>query len=55
MNLWLDGRMERGDAEILPPPGVGKVLGEGEKEKLRWGTSTHVVRAHHVTMGGGMH
>ena len=25
MNLWLDGGMERGHAQILPPPGVGKV------------------------------
>ena len=31
MNLWVDGRMERGDAQILPPPGVANVPEEGGK------------------------
>ena len=30
VHLWGDGGMERGDAQIIPPPGVGKVPGEGE-------------------------
>ena len=25
VHLWGDGGMERGDAQIIPPPGVGKV------------------------------
>ena len=35
MNLWLHGGMEAGHAQILPPPGVGKVRGEGKKGMVR--------------------
>ena len=31
-HLWVDGGMERSDALILPPPGAGKVLGQGGKK-----------------------
>ena len=36
VHLRWDGGMERGDAQILPPPGARKVLGEGEKGMVRW-------------------
>ena len=29
--LWGDGGMERGDAQIIPTPGVGKVPEKGGK------------------------
>ena len=45
--------MERGDAQIMPPPGVGKVPGEGEKGVVCWCTCSKMVGAHHVTVGGG--
>ena len=35
VHLWLDGGMERGDAQTLLPPGAGKVPGEGEKGMVR--------------------
>ena len=31
VHVWLDGGMERGDAQIHPPPGAGKVPCEAEK------------------------
>ena len=36
MNLWLDGQMEWGNAQILSPPRVGKVRVEEEKRTRRW-------------------
>ena len=36
VHMWGDGGMERGDAQILPPTGAGKVPGEGEKGVVRW-------------------
>ena len=45
--------MERGDARILPPPGAGKVAGEGEKGVVGRCTCSRIVRAHHVALGGG--
>ena len=49
-----DGGMERGDAQILPPPGAGKVLGEGEKGVVGRCTCTKIVQAHHVAVGEGV-
>ena len=53
VHLWGDGGMERGDAQIIPPPGVGKVPGEGEKGVVGRCTCSMIVQAHHVAMGGG--
>ena len=55
VHLWGDGGMERGDAQILPPPGAVKVPGEGEKGVVSWCTCRKMVQAHHVTVGGGIH
>ena len=55
VQLWGDGGMERGDAQILPPPGAGKVPGEGEKGVVRWCPCSKIVQAHHVAIGGGIH
>ena len=46
--------MERGVAQIIPPPGVGKVPGEGEKGVVCRCTCSKIVQAHHVAVGGGM-
>ena len=43
VHLWGDGGMERGDAQILPPLGAGKVPGEGEKGVVRWCTCSKIV------------
>ena len=48
-----DGGMERGDAQIIPPAGAGKVPGEGEKGVVRRCTCSKIVQAHHVAVGGG--
>ena len=45
--------VERGNAQIHPPPGAGKVLGEGEKGVVRWCPRSKMVQAHHVAIGGG--
>ena len=45
--------MERGDAQIIPPPRVGKVPREGEKGVVGWCTCSKIVQAHHVAGGGG--
>ena len=55
VHLWGDGGMERGDAQILPPPGAGKVPREGEKGVVRWCTRSKILQAHHVAIGGGIH
>ena len=47
--------MERGNAQILPTPGAGKVPGEGEKGVVTWCTYSKIVQAHNVAIGGGMH
>ena len=54
MHLWGDGGMERGNAQILPPPGAGKVPGEGEKE---WSHGAPVARSCRHTMSqlGGVY
>ena len=52
LHLWLDSGMERGNAQILPPPGAGKVAGEGEKGMVRWCPFSKILHAHHVAMGG---
>ena len=54
VSLGVDGGMERADAQILPPPGVAKVLGQGEKGMVRWrGATTKILKSHLVAMGGG--
>ena len=53
VHLWWDGGIERGNAQILPPPGAGKVPREGEKGMVRWCTCSKIVQAHHGAMGGG--
>ena len=55
VHLWGDGGMERGDAQILPPPGAGMVPGEGEKGVVSRYTCNKIVQAHHVAVGGGIH
>ena len=55
VHLWGDGGMERGDAQILPPPGDGKVRGEGEKGVVRWCTCSRIVQAHHGAIGERIH
>ena len=52
VHLWGDGGMERGDAQILPPPGAGKVPGEGEKGVAGRCTCSKIVQTHHVAVGG---
>ena len=47
--------MERGDAQIIAPPGVTKVPGEGEKGVGRRCTCSKIVQVHHVAVGWGMH
>ena len=53
VHLWGDGGMERGDAQIIPPPEVAKVPGEGEKGVFGRCTCSKIVQAHHVAVGGG--
>ena len=54
ISLGVDGGMERGDAQILPPLGVGKVPGEGGKRMVRSrGATTHILKSHHVAIAGG--
>ena len=55
MPFSLDGGMERGHAQILPPPGVRKVPGEGTNRMVRWCPRSKILKAHHVVTGGGMH
>ena len=45
--------MEGGDAQIIPPPGVGKVPREGEKGVVCRCTCSNILHAHHVAGGGG--
>ena len=51
VHLWLDGGMERGNAQILAPPGAGKVPSEGGKGMVRWCPCSQILQAHHVAMG----
>ena len=51
VHLWGDGGMERGDAQILPPPGAGKVPGEGEKGVAGRCTCSKILQARHVAVG----
>ena len=46
--------MEGGDAQIIPPPRVGKVPREGEKGVVGWCTCSKIVQAHHVAVHRGM-
>ena len=55
VHLWWDGGMERGDAQILPPPGAGKVLGGGGKGMVKRCPCSKILQAHHVAMGGGVY
>ena len=52
VHLGGDGGMERGDAQIIPPPGVGKVPGEREKGVVCRCTCTKILQAHQVAVGG---
>ena len=45
--------MERGDAQIIPPPGVGKVPRKGEKRVVCWCTCSKILQAHHIAVEGG--
>ena len=54
VHLGADGGMERGDAHIIPPRGVGKVPGEGEKGVVGRCTCSKILQAHHVAVGGGV-
>ena len=54
VHLGGDGGMERGDAQIIPPTGVGKVPREGEKRMVCRCTCSKILQAHHVAVGGGM-
>ena len=53
VHLGGDGGMERGDAQIIPPPGVGKVPRKGEKRMVCRCTCSKILQAHHVAVGGG--
>ena len=53
VHLGGDGGMERGDAQIIPPPGVGKVLRKGQKAVVCRYTCSKILQAHHVAVGGG--
>ena len=55
VHLGGDGWMEKGDAEIIPPPGVGKVPGEGHKGVVCRCICSKIVQSHHVALVGGMH
>ena len=44
--------MERGDAQIIPPPGVGKVPRKGEKRVVCWCTCSKILQAHRIAVGG---
>ena len=52
VHLGGDGGMERGDAQIIPPPGVGKVPRKGEKRVVCWCTCSKILQAHHIAWGG---
>ena len=54
VHLGGDGGMERRDAQIIPPPGVGKVRGEGEHGVVGRCTCSKIVQARHVAVGVGM-
>ena len=61
VHLGGDGGMERGDAQIIPPPGVGKVPREEKKGVVGRCTCGKILQAHHVAGGvmdqvsGGVH
>ena len=55
VHLWLDEGMQRGDSQILPPPGASNVPGEGENE---WSSGAPAARSCRHTMlqwGGGVY
>ena len=52
VHLVGDGGMERGDAQIIPPPGVGKVPGEGEKGVVCRCPCSKILQAQHDAVGG---
>ena len=53
VHLGGDGGMERGNAQIIPPPGVGKVPRKGEKRMVCRCTCSKILQAHHIAVGGG--
>ena len=52
VHLGGDGGMERGDAQIIPPPGAGKMPRKGEKTVVCWCTCSKILQAHHIAVGG---
>ena len=54
VHLGGDGGMEWGDAQIIPLSGVGKVPRKGEKRVVCWSTSSKILQAHHIAVGGGV-
>ena len=54
VHLGGDGGMERGDAQIIPPPGVGKMPRKGGKRVVCWCTCSKILQAHHIAVGGGV-
>ena len=52
VHLGGGGGMERGGAQIIPPPGVGKMPRKGEKRVVCWCTCSKIVQAHHIAVGG---
>ena len=43
VHLGGHGGMERGDAQIIPPPGVGKMPRKGEKRVVYWCTCSKIL------------
>ena len=54
VHLGGDGGMGRGGAQIIPPPGVGKMPRKGEKRVVCWCTCSKILQAHHIAVGGGV-
>ena len=54
VHLGGDGGMERGDAQIIPPPGLGKVPRKREKRMVCRCTCSKILQAHHIAVGGGV-
>ena len=54
VHLGGDGGMGRGDAQIIPPPRVGKVPRKGEKRVVCRCTCSKILQAHHIAVGGGV-
>ena len=54
MSLGVDGGMERGDAQILPPTADGNMRGQGGKGEVGWkGDTTKILKRYHAEKGWG--